>query len=1007
MHLGNKPLVSLIICVYNTEKFVESCLDNIIGQTYKNIEIIVVNNGSKGNINSMIEMYKTFHRDTVIKMVVNKTNLGTFHGRGSGMNIARGKYFAFMDADDRIGIDYFYKMVEAAEDTGAEIVIADMVHEDKDRNAFRYIIDPVRFSNLEISGTEQIFDFYFGLKGLSYSMYGIWNKLFQRSLWDRSLPYIESIDEQFALCEDAVYTTIFFSQANKIKNIHDQYYYHFVHSESASSTIALNYQKAKNSIKYQAAAFRQMAKYLEKVKLMEKYKKYYRTFVDLHIKAQLFHIDNSSMSNAKKNRLRRLCKEEFKQNKIKEFNKEDLYFTKYFVTQTPYLENLRNLILDENIQYVCFSVYDTALIRNIWKTEDIFILMDEYYQELTESKINYCLIRNRAEEFAREKIKTIDQDYEEITYDEIFIAMIELFSISENIIRKLKNRELELEYNITKARSTVFSLYNLACRSGKKIIFVADTYLPRTFVENLLYSNGYKIYDRLYLSNEERLKIKTGNIFDKLKSESLIECTKNLLYVESDFRIDIETVKCGNEVKSFYFPRVNDVMCNHTSGITYSGEIFNSFYKNIINFMNDIETRCMLSQIASRLFDNPFVQFHDDANFNGDPYYMGYFTSGMFVYSVSAWIAKQTLRKNIKKLLFIGSETKLIKSVFDIISRINNISIETGIIELDRCGLPFLYSKKDALDLIPIINITEYSLKDIVKSMVNILSESFIRNAQEICNKNNISYQKKFNSIHSFVHAIDFIGDTYIDPVKIQKTKKFLNEEDAIFLTSINANANHFAAKINSGGKIISLSELVSPIRLPSTFYTEVQFNDNQSLLMDILFSSCDEQATVAKYSLFAFHEGTIDFAREFAASFGPFFFTESNYHEACQFLFFYLLNKSKDLDRFLLEPIEICTFGTTRIMGSDIWKINTDMYFSTRDKKLDNVNNSTIYSSSIRYDRQRGIKKYIYLLFFDRELLKKKIISRYGNNKYIMPIIKISTKIMRLRKVNFVHRKI
>ncbi len=78
--LNQNIKLSIIIPVYNTERYIEKALDSLFNQTCQEIEVIVVNNGSSGNIEEIVRLYQSKHKDRFLKLVTSKFNLGTFHG---------------------------------------------------------------------------------------------------------------------------------------------------------------------------------------------------------------------------------------------------------------------------------------------------------------------------------------------------------------------------------------------------------------------------------------------------------------------------------------------------------------------------------------------------------------------------------------------------------------------------------------------------------------------------------------------------------------------------------------------------------------------------------------------------------------------------------------------------------------------------------------------------------------------------------------------------------------
>ena len=104
-------LISIIVNVYNGEKYIEKCLNSILRQTYKNIEIIIVNDNSKDKTLNIIKKYK----DKRIKIINNKKNIGLSLSRNIGIDNSNGKYLYFVDVDDYIELDtieYLYKLIK-------------------------------------------------------------------------------------------------------------------------------------------------------------------------------------------------------------------------------------------------------------------------------------------------------------------------------------------------------------------------------------------------------------------------------------------------------------------------------------------------------------------------------------------------------------------------------------------------------------------------------------------------------------------------------------------------------------------------------------------------------------------------------------------------------------------------------------------------------------------------------------------------------------------------------
>lgn len=114
------PKVSVLVPVYNVEKYLEQCLDSIIGQTLTDIEIICVNDGSTDSSPKILQKYAK--KDKRIK-IVNKTNGGLPSARNAGIDVAKGEYLSFIDSDDYIQSNMMQTLYKNAKKTKAEIVI--------------------------------------------------------------------------------------------------------------------------------------------------------------------------------------------------------------------------------------------------------------------------------------------------------------------------------------------------------------------------------------------------------------------------------------------------------------------------------------------------------------------------------------------------------------------------------------------------------------------------------------------------------------------------------------------------------------------------------------------------------------------------------------------------------------------------------------------------------------------------------------------------------------------
>lgn len=123
-------LISVIIPVYNVEAYIARCLDSVINQTYKNIEIILVNDGSNDNSGKICDEYAAKDKRIV---VIHQKNMGASSARNAGLNKANGKYVCFIDSDDTVENNYIEELLKPLKEKDYDLVICNIndIYENK------------------------------------------------------------------------------------------------------------------------------------------------------------------------------------------------------------------------------------------------------------------------------------------------------------------------------------------------------------------------------------------------------------------------------------------------------------------------------------------------------------------------------------------------------------------------------------------------------------------------------------------------------------------------------------------------------------------------------------------------------------------------------------------------------------------------------------------------------------------------------------------------------------
>ncbi|APC91350.1 glycosyltransferase family 2 protein [Francisella opportunistica] len=131
-------LISIIIPIYNTQEYLSRCLESVINQTYKNLEIILINDGSTDSSLSICEKYKS--KDNRI-VLLNQQNSGQALARNSALDMAKGDYIAFIDSDDWVSLDYIQALYNHVFSYSADISISATVGCNKQIKAAKIILN--------------------------------------------------------------------------------------------------------------------------------------------------------------------------------------------------------------------------------------------------------------------------------------------------------------------------------------------------------------------------------------------------------------------------------------------------------------------------------------------------------------------------------------------------------------------------------------------------------------------------------------------------------------------------------------------------------------------------------------------------------------------------------------------------------------------------------------------------------------------------------------------------
>ena len=264
-----EELISVIVPIYNVEKYIRKCIDSILAQTYKNLEVILVDDGSPDNCGNICDYYSEM--DKRIK-VIHKQNGGLSDARNAGLEIASGEYIGFIDSDDYIHPDMYrllhQNLVESKSDI-AECAV-ERIYKDKVINGCT--------GEVKIFSGEDALRIHLESDGEGYMpRTAVWSKLFRRKLWEGVRFPKGHIHEDYLITTQMLY------RSKSVCCIDKCLYTHIYTNSSSITQVAFSKKDL-----YKEYQYRKRMEFLKEVGLDEHYKfaevSYYKLLLQFYYK---------------------------------------------------------------------------------------------------------------------------------------------------------------------------------------------------------------------------------------------------------------------------------------------------------------------------------------------------------------------------------------------------------------------------------------------------------------------------------------------------------------------------------------------------------------------------------------------------------------------------------------------------------------------------------------------------------------------------------------------------
>ena len=217
--MDNKPLISVIIPMFNVEKYIERCIQSLCKQTYENIEIILINDGSQDKTETICLNYLSDNRIRLFS----KENGGVSKARNFGLIKAHGEYIAFVDADDFVETHYIEFLYSGFINKNVDLVCCSYYkeYEINECNKIEFSFEKRIFSKekaINALYTEKAFQGY------------LWNKLFKKEIIDK---YNIKFDERVKIWEDMLFCLEYLNQIKTAFCINKLLYHYIIRENSA------------------------------------------------------------------------------------------------------------------------------------------------------------------------------------------------------------------------------------------------------------------------------------------------------------------------------------------------------------------------------------------------------------------------------------------------------------------------------------------------------------------------------------------------------------------------------------------------------------------------------------------------------------------------------------------------------------------------------------------------------------------------------------------------------
>lgn len=357
-----EELISIIIPVYNVEKYLEQCLESVINQTYKNIEIILINDGSTDDSINIMKEYQG--KDNRI-IIIDRENKGVLYTRLEGIKKSNGKYITYVDSDDWVEKNLIEVLYNKIKKYDSDVVKCEFGNNES----------IIANGNLNIGQDlfikkEEFEPLFFDMFFVNMNIHNVWCQMFKKELIYK---YIEDVDFSISMGDDLELNIQLYRNINNILFIPDVLY-HYRYNDNGI-TRDLNIDNIINKINDITKVYYNAYKSIDKFNIEDKYKYKRGVITKLLDNVNDYQID--LIGNFKE-------------------RKKSIEYLKNYYFESEEVKNIRNEIIniDLNIESLKYKIFYKMIFRSINCAYFIATLI--WTRRIIKSKLLYKLKKEKA-----------------------------------------------------------------------------------------------------------------------------------------------------------------------------------------------------------------------------------------------------------------------------------------------------------------------------------------------------------------------------------------------------------------------------------------------------------------------------------------------------------------------------------------------------------------------------------------------------------------------------------